>query len=152
MAKTMQAAARLECEPTHYVNVDLDILSSVPLDTLVQAMGEETFVLYVGGERRKYEAHLELASSHDMSADQTIIALTRLIQRLPRRHRKVWDSAKSRAFNVGIGAGLEPHGFELLLQRRTLEAICAVDGALVVTVYAPDVHEAKLARRSRSRS
>lgn len=142
---TKRAPADLEPEPTHYANVDLDVYARVPLDGFVQALGDEAFVLYVGGGRRKYEAHVELASSHmDMSADDTIIGLIRLIQSLPRAHRKIWDSAERREFNIGIEAGLEPHGFELRLQQGTLKAITDVRGVLVVTVYAPDLRDASL--------
>ena len=131
---------RVEREPTHYLNVDLDIFASAPLDDLVRAMGERVFVLHVGGQRRKYEAHLELASSHmRMSADKTIVGLIDLVQRLPPRFRKVWDSAKAREFNVGIEAGVEPHAFELRLQPRTVDALSRVRGALVFTVYARDL-------------
>jgi len=140
--------AALELEPTHYRNVDLDVYAGTPLEGLVQALGDKVIVLYVGGGRRKYEAHMELASSHmDMSADDTILELVDLIRRLPRIHRKTWDSAKRREFNIGIEAGLEPHGFELRLQQRTLHAISDVRGAAVITVYAPDLVESKLTRR-----
>lgn len=129
------AAARAP-ESTHYVNVDLDLYSRVPLDGLVRALGDDAFVLYVGGKRRKYEAQVELASSHlDMSADDTIVGLTRLIRRLGRVHRRTWNSAQRREFNLGIEAGLEPHGFELRLQERTLEAITDVRGVLVITSW-----------------
>jgi hypothetical protein len=132
--------AKLKPEPTHYANVDLDVYSRVPLDGFVQALGDEAFVLFVGGGRRKFEAHLELASSHmAMSADDTIVGLTRLIRGLPRGQRKVWDSAQRREFNIGIEAGLEPHGFELRLEQRTLTAITALGGVPVITVYAPDL-------------
>jgi len=149
----MKKTARSKCEPTHYMNVDLDIVSSVPLDDLVHAMGEGAFVLYVGGARRKYEAHLELASCRtSMAADKTIIGLTRLLEALPPRHRKVWDSAKARLFNIGVQAGLEPHSFELHLDRRTLDAIADVRGSLVVTVDAPDFQDAKPRGRRGPRS
>lgn len=139
--------ATLEPAPTHYLNVDLDIYAGAPLDGLVQAMGDKVLPLYVGGGRRKYEAHLELASSRlDMSADDTVLGLIDLIRGLPRAHRKTWDSAKRREFNVGIGAGLEPHAFELRLQQQTLQAISDVRGVVVVTVYAPDLQEATPAR------
>jgi hypothetical protein len=138
MKRTVKNARRPRCEPTHYINVDLDIFSRVSLKGLVDAMGEEAFVLYVGGEGRKHQAHVELASSHrGMTPDRTIDGLTRLVKRLPPRYRKVWDSAKSREFNVGIQAGLEPHAFELRLARRTVDAVRDVGGALAVTVYAP---------------
>ncbi|HWL65885.1 MAG TPA: hypothetical protein VNP73_07915 [Actinomycetota bacterium] len=141
MNRTVKNTGRLTCESTRFVNVDLDIFSRVSLTGLVDAMGEAALVLYVGGTGRKYEAHVELASSGHvgMTADRTIIGLTRLVKRLPPRYRKVWDSAKSREFNVGIEAGLEPHSFEVRLDRRTVDAVREVGGALVVTVYAPDI-------------
>jgi hypothetical protein len=152
MPKKRKNAARRTCEPTKYINVDLDIYSRVPLTGLIEAMGDGAFVLYVGGERQKYEAHIELGSSHmGMTADRTIIGLTRLVKRLPPRYRKIWNSAKSREFNIGIEAGLEPHGFELRLDRRTVDAVKEVGGALVITVYAP-VLEAAKASSSRNRT
>jgi hypothetical protein len=149
-------------EPTHYLNEDLDIVSRAPLQDLVDAMGPEAFVLYVGGKGQRYEAHLEWASSHmGITPDRTIIGLTRLVTRLPPRYRTIWDSARSRAFNVGIEAGLEPHSYELRLGRRTLNAVAEVGGALIVTVYAPVVNDGRASRvpdrpaakkRSRSRT
>ena len=70
--KTKRAPAGLGPEPTHYANVDLDVYAVVSLNGFVQALGDQACVLYVGGERRKYEAHVELASSYKaMSADDT---------------------------------------------------------------------------------
>jgi len=63
--------------------------SRVSLQGLVDAMGEEALVLYVGGEGHKYEAHVELASSHSLTADRAIIGLTRFVKRLPPRYRKI---------------------------------------------------------------
>lgn len=134
----LKSAGEVTCEPTHYLNVDLDIHSRVSLKGLVDAMGDDAFVLYAGGKGRNHRAHVELASSHmGMSADRTILGLVKLIDRLPVRYRRIWDAAKSREFNIGIEGGLNPHSFELRLRRRTLEAITSVGGALVVTVYAP---------------
>ena len=135
---------------THYLNVDLDVYSRVPLDGFAHALGDDAFVLYVGGARRKYEAHVELASSHvDMSADDTIVGLSRLIRGLPRMYRKLWNSAQRREFNLGIEAGLVPDGFELRLQPSTLQAITDLRGVLVTTVYAPDLNDTRrsVARR-----
>ena len=138
MKRILKNVGRVRCQPTHYMNVDLDIFSRVPLKGLVEAMGEEALVLYVGGQGQKHEAHVELASSHTgMTADRTIVGLTRLVKRLSPRYRRVWDSATSREFNVGIEAGLEPHCYELRLDRRTVDAVAQIGGALVVTVYAP---------------
>lgn len=137
---TSRSLANLTSEPTHYVNVDLDVFARTRLDGFVQALGNKAFVLHVGGAERKYEAHIELASSHvDMSADDTIVGLVSLIRGLPPIHRKTWDSAQRREFNIGIEAGLEPHGFEFRLRERTWSAIKDVGGVVVFTVYAPDL-------------
>ena len=149
---TKRSLADPEPESTHYANVDLDVYSRVPLDGFVRALGDEACVLYVGGGRRKHEAHVELASSHRaISADDTILGLSRLIRGLPRVHRKIWNSAQRREFNIGIEAGFEPHAFELRLQERTLKAIADVGGVLVITVHAPDLSEVRLpvARRKK---
>ena len=151
---TKRAPANQGPQPTRYANVDLDVYAEVPLDGFVQALGDLVVVLYVGGRRRKYEAHIELASSHSaMSADDTIVGLIRLIRALPRVHRQIWDSARRREFNIGIEAGLDPHAYELPLQARTLKAIAGVQGTLVITVYAPDLREVRrsVTRRRRKR-
>jgi hypothetical protein len=148
---TVKNVRRLTSEPTQYLNVDLDIFSRFALQGLVGAMGDEVLVLYVGGKGRANEAHVELAASHSMTADSTIIDLARLVKRLPPRYRKIWNSAKSREFSVGIQAGLEPHSFDLRLGRRTLDAVREIGGELVVTVYAPVGEEAK-DPRSRKRA
>jgi hypothetical protein len=127
-------------EPTHYINVDLDIQSATALDGLVRAMGDDVSVLYVGGASRQFEAHLELTSLYaSTTADRAIVRFIKLIERLPHRDRKTWDRARSREFNIGIQAGLQPHGFELRVQPRTIEAIATIKATLVVTVYAPDL-------------
>ena len=150
MAKaTVPGRGLPEHEPTHYINVDLDIFSAARLDRLVQAMGDDVSVLYVGGESRQYEAHLELESRElSVTPDRTILGFVKLIERLPPRERKTWDRARAREFNIGIQAGLVPHGFELHLEPRTIEAVVAVRATLAVTVYAPDLHLSSSSRLS----
>jgi hypothetical protein len=142
----------LNHEPTHYLNVDLDIQSRVPLDGLIQALGDDVIVLHVGGERGNYEAHVELATcDRRWSADRTILGLIDLVKRLPPRYRRIWDRAETREFNVGVQAGTERQVFELRLERRTLKAITGVKGTLVVTVYAPDLQARERPRADRRR-
>jgi hypothetical protein len=47
-------------EETTLLNVDLDIISKSRLEPLVAAFGSKVSVLYVGPERSRYGAHLEL--------------------------------------------------------------------------------------------
>lgn len=125
---------------THYLNVDLDVLSPTPLDGLATDMGPKAFVLYVGVHGRHHGAHFELASSHmGMSADKTIRGLVRLVQALPPSARKLWEQASTREFNIGIEAGFLPHGFEVRLKPETVESIVGIGGSLAITVYAPEL-------------
>jgi len=50
-------------DSTRFLNVDLDIQSTSPLDSLVKAFGRRILVLHVGKEGRDYSAHLELATA-----------------------------------------------------------------------------------------
>ena len=122
---------------TRYLNVDLDVASSVPLEGLVAAMGPRVLVLHVGRHGTSCEAHVELGTSHtDVSPDKAIRGLVRIVERLPVRERRVWDSALSREFNIGIEAGLRPHAFEVRLEPSTVQALVGVGATVVVTVYA----------------
>jgi hypothetical protein len=125
---------------TAFLNVDLDILSAAPLEPLVSAFGNRVFVLYVGGARRRYEAHLELASMV-RTADVAIRRLVNLVEGLPKPARRAWNGARSRAFNIGIQAGHEPFSRELPVSQAAVDAVARVRGSIIVTVYAAERDE-----------
>jgi hypothetical protein len=129
---------------TAFLNVDLDILSAAPLEPLVSAFGKRVLVLYVGGERHRHEAHLELASLVP-TADVAIRRLVKLVEGLPKPARRAWNGARSRVFNIGIQAGFEPRSRELLVSQATVDAIARVRGSIFVTVYAAERHDAAMA-------
>jgi hypothetical protein len=124
-------------DPTHFLNVDLDIFSDVSLAPLVAALGKRVIVLYVGREGSQYGAHLELASAYRKNADAHLRAFVRLIQDLPLAPRRLWQRARRREFNIGIEAGSSPRYHELRLRSQTLEAVARVGGSVVITTYAP---------------
>jgi hypothetical protein len=92
---------------TSFLNVDLDIYSKSNLEPLVEALGDGVFVNYVGREKGRYSAHLSRAS-FGRSADSLMGELAHLVKKLPRHVKRLWDSAASREFNVGIQAGKKP--------------------------------------------
>src|SRR5262245_42478097 len=49
-------------EASKFLNVDLDIYSSSPLDSLVKTLGRQVITLYAGREGRRHSAHLEMAT------------------------------------------------------------------------------------------
>lgn len=121
----------------HFMNVDLDVLSRSSLEPLATAFGSAVEVLYVGGQRRLFEAHFELADSFENDADRLMLEFVALVRRLPPSVRRLWNGAKSRDFNIGIQSALKPHCHELRLTAQTLEAVAGVRGSVVITTYAP---------------
>ena len=139
---------------TRFLNVDLDIYSRSNLQPLVTALGKKVVVLHVGLDRRTFCAHLELARV-TRSADSTIRGFCSLIQALPRKARDLWNSARTRDFNIGVQAAPRPFSHEIALAAETVQAASEVNARIVFTVYAPeatDKHESSLRCFIRGRS
>ena len=131
-----QRRRRQDDGETRFLNVDLDIWSTQPLEPLVEAMGRRVMVLHVGQEGRRQGAHLELArSATGTTADQLIRGFIALVKQLPRTARASWNRANVRSFNVGVQSASRPFSFEVPLEARTLQAIASVNAQLVTTVY-----------------
>jgi hypothetical protein len=124
-------------DETHFLNVDLDIYSRSDLQPLVDAFGKKVVVLYVGRIRRTYRAALEVGRI-TKDADDTIRAFCELIRALPRPAKRIWNSAKTRDFNIGLQSADEPHSKEFPLSADTLMQAARVGARIVITVYAPD--------------
>ena len=147
-------------EGTTFLNVDLEVISRTPLDPLVQAFGRKIDVLHVGPRGRRYGAHVEVAGSGSRgNADSLMRRLVTLVEALPRNARRLWDTAQSREFNVGIEAAATSRMFELRLEPETLMAVAGVAGRIVISVYAPErlnepptTPERKRAAQDRQRS
>lgn len=122
---------------TRFLNVDLDIWSTSPLQPLVKAFGPKVFALHVGKEtRRRHGAHLELAGGADrQNPDELIGRFVKLVKRLPRSARRSWNRASVREFSIGVQAATKPFSYELRLQPKTLRAAASVNARVVLTVY-----------------
>jgi hypothetical protein len=136
-SKISSGAKRRRASPTHYLNVDLDIYSRRDLGPLVKAFGTNVNVLYVGRERGKYCAHLEI-SRHTTTADSTISAFCRLIEGLAAPRRKIWNNATVRSFSIGVQAGTQPKPCDFAIKPKTIKAVCGVAAQIVLTVYAAE--------------
>jgi hypothetical protein len=122
-------------ERTAFLNVDLDIYSKANLKPLVAALGKDVYVLHLGRERGLWSAHLEL-TEHPRSADVAIRRFTALILALPPAARKLWDSATTRDFNIGVQAGSKPRMWEIKFAPQTIQRVSSLKARLVITVYA----------------
>jgi hypothetical protein len=128
------AARKDDSSVTHFRNVDLDIYSMHDLQPLVHSFGRKVNILYVGRDRRKFCAHLELAKI-TKSANSTIWAFCALIRALPKRERERWDAAKVRDFSIGIQAGTHPNPCDFAIEAKTLNAVSELAARIVLTIY-----------------
>lgn len=109
------------------------------LEPLVSSFGRKVIALFVGRERRKYSAHLEVARTTPRStADSTIRTFCALIRGLPRTERDRWNAAKVRDFSIGIQAGKEPNPCDFAIEAETLQAVSELDARIVITIYASE--------------
>ena len=139
---------------TEFLNVDLEVFSRERLAPLVEALGPSVHVLHEGRWGRRYAACLEVSGSYRLSADAIIRRMVRLLTKMPRSARVLWNRAQTRQFNVGIEAAARSRTFELPLGPETLRAAARVGAQLVVTVYAPERvpgPQAKPSKKRRSR-
>ena len=121
-------------QATQFLNVDLDLYASVPLDRLVAAFGKNVLVLHVGKERRRFSAHLELATP-PRDPDRALRRFVECVAALPPAARRLWRRAEIREFNIGIQAAAQPHSFEWHVSPKTLRAVAGVNARIGTTVY-----------------
>jgi hypothetical protein len=139
-------------EATSFLNVDLDIASTVSLRPLVDALGSKVFVHHVGKVKRKHWARVS-RFSYGQSADKLTRELCGLIRTLPRGPRKLWNGALSREFNVGVQAGLWPHSYEVRISATTVALVARLGGTIALTTYAPELTAGEtVGTRSRPRA
>jgi len=123
-----------------FLNVDLDVYSGSDLQPLVKSFGKKVITLYVGRERRRYSAHLELAAyQKNASADSTIRAFCSLIRALPKAERELWNGAKTREFSIGVQAGKQPFACDFRIEAHTVKAVAELGAVIVLTVYGSEM-------------
>jgi hypothetical protein len=122
---------------TSFLNVDLDMRSTTPIEPVIAALGDDVIVLHSGREKRAYCAHLELSRVRK-DADATIRVFCTLIRALPPDARRSWDKCRARDFNIGIQAECEPRATEIVLKAGTVQAVAELGARIVFTVYAPE--------------
>ena len=130
-------------DKTCFLNVDLEIYSKSDLQPLVDAMGEQVFVLFAGRVKRHYEAHIEAdgswlpMTSYMSSPESLILRLCGVILDLPPKARKLWNAAKSRTFDVGIGAPKRKTYYWSAISAEAVRAAAEVGAQIAITVYGP---------------
>lgn len=121
---------------THYLNTDLDLISSddlTPLAAVFKSQG--VFVLHLNrDENGLWHATLEvLGASSEPEAH--IAAMVLVVESLADHHRSLWLSCTLREFNIGYDCGIEPWAFNQGLSSGLLGRMASIGASLRFTLY-----------------
>jgi len=116
-----------------FLNVDVEIFSKSDLQPLVAALGHKVMVHYLGPEFRKHKAYLCLAGAQPKTPENGILRYCKLIQKLPPKERALWDTAKSRSFDIGIEAPKQETYYWAAVGSEAIRA--EVGAQIAITVY-----------------
>ena len=129
-------------EPPAFLNVDLEIESSVKLDALAAEWGERVFVVYSGPGRlepgsalrsRRHLLTLETGRQYK-DPDRAIHAFCALVEELSPASCCLWDAAHKR-FDLGYDLRPMEQWTHCVLRPDTLTRLTALGAALAVSVY-----------------
>ena len=130
-------------DATEFLNVDLEVFSRESLAPFARGLGRPVHVLHEGRWGRRYAACLELWSGGSgQTADAIIRRMVRLLNKMPRSAKLLWNRARVKQFNIGIQAAIKPRSFELKVRPDTLKGVARLGAQLAVTVYSADQPQA----------
>lgn len=123
---------------TRYCNIDLDLASAQPLDTLTTAL--ENAELHrinewkddAGHEYQGWEVNGLLDFEGPAPAIELLLAA---IEGLSENARAIWNACESRAFDIGYNCGEEPWGFHQEVPVELLARMAALNISLRLTLY-----------------
>jgi hypothetical protein len=121
-----------------FVNVDLEIESSRPLNSLAEEMGSAVLVLYCGPSKGKWHLLALESSRWPHTADATVDSLCSVIEKLSVSGRRLWKSARSRVFDVGYFLPDGARAVRVVLKRETLARITRLGATVAFSCYPQD--------------
>ncbi|MGA9672677.1 MAG: hypothetical protein WBQ94_25900 [Terracidiphilus sp.] len=117
-----------------FISVTLEIFSKSDLQPLVAAMGSKVHVHFLGKEFRLFKAYVDLAD-RPKTPKTAVLRYCKLIQKLPPKKRALWDSAKSRSFDIGIEAPGPGTYYWSAVGLEAIHAAAEIDAQIAISVY-----------------
>ena len=121
---------------THFLNVDLDLVSDQDLRPLAEALEAcGAYRLRLGRDAAgRHVASFEL-DTPGRTLDRTLRRFVRVIRLLPPEARAVWDGATERVFNAGFEVGPRPRAWATGVAPHTLQRLAGIGAGLALTLY-----------------
>ena len=124
-----------------YLNTDLDIESNEDLTPIIEAFGEQVFVLHHGLIKGRHHVSFELSYDHYSIPDEAIRSFCDLIENLPPTGNLIWSRCITRVIDVGIESGASPQCYRFELPQSTIHRVSATGASLAVSIYAIPIEE-----------
>ena len=119
-----------------YLNTDLDIESQEDLTTLIEAFGDEVFVLHHGLIKGMHHASFEFSHDHSSVPDEVIRRYCDLIEALPPTAKMIWNQCSTRLIDIGVESGSSPNCYRFEVHPSTLDRVSAIGASLAGSIYA----------------
>ena len=126
-------------QPPHFLNVDLDLESTAPLDALIAGFDPGAFALHrdaleIRQQALTYVASLELTTEAP-TADACIAAFCTLVEGFDATARDAWFACAVRCFDIGLESGAHGKALVLDLAPEALRRSLALGATIRVTLY-----------------
>lgn len=132
-----------------FLNVDLDLWSSVAPAELEAALGPKLFLLSSDVSRGTTRATFEVTTARARTAEATLREFLRVFEAMAPAARRIFRRAERRVLDIGIRAGTSGRPFLLALAPELVGAVARWNVELAVTVYDADPAATEVASASK---
>jgi hypothetical protein len=131
----------------YFLNVDLEIESTVPLRSLARELGKRVSIMYSGRIDGRHCLFVEIAANRN-KPEKTIHALCRLIESLSSRGKQLWDAAKRKEFDIGFETRLSSNrANRFSIDAATLQRVTDLGASVAVSLYQEDERNPQAAEK-----
>jgi hypothetical protein len=120
-----------------FITVDLEILSKRDLKPLVDALAGDVSVSYLGKEYNLNKAYFGWVGPRFKSPDDGVLRYCKLIRKLDVKARELWNSAKSRSFDVGFQSPARETYYWSAIGTKAVRAAAELSAQIAITIYGP---------------
>ncbi len=129
--------ATSKLDKSTFMNVALEIFSRSDLTPIADAFGSKVTVFYLGKEFGLFKAYFYPGWQQSNTPETGILRYCKLIEKLPMKERKLWDSAKSRSFDLGFEGPKKDRYYWGAVSQEAIRAAAEVGAQIAITIYGP---------------
>ena len=115
-----------------FLNIDLDIESSVDIAPIIEGFGKRVCVLNNEFSDGKFSATLETGYTEE---NRIISEYASMINGLSPEAREAWNNCIKREFNFGYDSGEQPNIYSSEISSDSIKALHDVGGSIIITIY-----------------